>query len=85
MVLILRASSVYIFTTDYLGKLQVRILIVQHQISVLMVFVFVVILEVVGTMMYLVPSFDQHTLIPFSGGLEEFFDPWCNTTFQENI
>jgi len=50
-----------------------------------MVFVFVVVLEVVGTMMFLVPSFDQHTLIPFSGGLEEFFDPWCNATFQENI
>ena len=81
----MRASSVYIFTTDYLGKLQVRILIVQNQIRILKVFVFVVILEVVGTMMFLVPSFDQNTLIPFSGGLEEFFDPWCNTTFQENI
>jgi hypothetical protein len=50
-----------------------------------MVFVFVVVLEVVGTMMFAVPSFDHHTLISFGGCLEEFFDFWCDTTFQENI
>ena len=50
-----------------------------------MVFVSVVVLEVVEPVMFRVPSFDHHTLIPFSGGLEEFLDPWCNKTFQEDI
>ena len=79
----MRASSVYIFTTDYLGELEIRILIVQHQIIVLMVFVLVVVLEIVVGMMFLVPSFDHHTLIPLSICLEEFLDPWCNTFFQK--
>jgi hypothetical protein len=50
-----------------------------------MVFVFVVVLEVVGTMMFAVPSFDHHTLIPFGGCLKEFLDSWCNLTLQKNI
>jgi len=50
-----------------------------------MVFVLVVVLEVVGTMMYLVPSFDHDSLIPFGGGLEEFLDFWCNLILQEDI
>jgi hypothetical protein len=50
-----------------------------------MVFVFVVVLEVVGTMMYLVPSFDHDSLIPFGGCLEEFLDSWSNLISQENI
>ena len=39
-----------------------------------MVFVSVVVLEVVEPVMFRVPSFDHHTLIPFSGRLEEFLD-----------
>ena len=50
-----------------------------------MVFVSVVVLEVIEPVMFRVPSFDHHTLISFGGGLEEFLDPWCNTTFQEDI
>ena len=50
-----------------------------------MVFVLVVVLEVVGTMMFLVPSFDHDSLIPFGGGLEEFLDFWCNLILQEDI
>ena len=50
-----------------------------------MVFVFVVVLEVVGTVMFLVPSFDHNSLILFSVGLEEFLDSWCNLTSQEDI
>jgi len=45
-----------------------------------MVFVFVVVLEVVGTMMFMVPSFDHDSFISFGGGLEEFLDFWCNLT-----
>ena len=50
-----------------------------------MVFVLVVVLEVVGTMMFLVPSFDHDPLIPFGGGLEEFLDAWCNLILQKDI
>jgi len=50
-----------------------------------MVFVLVVVLEVVGTMMFLVPSFDHDPLISFGGGLEEFLDSWCDLTLQKNI
>ena len=81
----MRASRVYIFTTDYLGELQVRVLVVQHQISILMVFVPVVVLEVIELVMIRVPSFDYHILIPFSGGLEEFLDPWCDLLHQKNL
>jgi hypothetical protein len=48
-----------------------------------MVFVLVVVLQVVGTMMFTVPSFDHETLIPFGGGLEEFLDSWCNLVVDE--
>ena len=50
-----------------------------------MVFVSVVVLEVVGTMMFLVPSFDHDPLIPFGGGLEELLDAWCNLILQKDI
>jgi hypothetical protein len=50
-----------------------------------MVFVSVVVLEVVGTMMFLVPSFDHDSLIPFGCGLEEFLDFWCDLILQEDI
>ena len=48
-----------------------------------MVFVLVVVLEVVGTMMFTVPSFDHQTLVVQSGGLEEFLDSWCNLIVHE--
>ena len=76
MVLILRASSVYIFTTEYLGEFQVRIFVVQHQIRILMVFVSVVVLEVVEAVMFRVPSFDHQSFVVQSGGLKEFLDSW---------
>ena len=50
-----------------------------------MVFVFVVVLEVVGTVMFMVPSFDHDSFVPFCVGLEEFLDSWCNLISQENI
>jgi hypothetical protein len=50
-----------------------------------MVFVFVVVLKVVGTMMFTVPSFDHHTLISFGGGLEEFLDFWGNPITKEEL
>ena len=50
-----------------------------------MVFVFVVVLEVVGTMMFLVPSFDHDPLIPLGGGLEEFLDSWCNLMVDQEM
>lgn len=50
-----------------------------------MVFVFVVVLEVVGTVMFLVPSFDHDSLISFVSCLEEFLDSWSNLIFQEDI
>ena len=50
-----------------------------------MVFVPVVVLEVVETVMFRVPSFDHHTLIPFSGGLEELLDPWYNLLGQQDL
>ena len=81
----MRASSVYIFTADYLGEFEIRVLIVQHQIRILMVFVPVVVLEVIETVMFRVPSFDHHTLISFGDGLEEFLDPWCDLLFQKDI
>ena len=49
------------------------------------VVVFVVVLEVVETVMFLVPSFDHDSLIPFGGCLEEFLDSWSNLIFQEDI
>jgi len=67
------------------SEVQIRVFVVQDQIRILMVFVFVVVLEVVGTMMFLVPSFDHDSLIPFSCGLEEFLDFWCNLILQEDI
>jgi hypothetical protein len=48
-----------------------------------MVFVLVVVLEVVGTMMFTVPSFDHESLISFGGGLEEFLDSWCDLMVHE--
>jgi len=48
-----------------------------------MVFVFVVVLEVIRTMMFTVPSFDHETLISFGGRLEEFLDSWCNLMVHE--
>ena len=50
-----------------------------------MVFVFVVILEVIGTMVFLIPLFDYDPLISFGSGLEEFLDSWCNLILQEDI
>ena len=50
-----------------------------------MVFVFVVVLEIVGTVMFLVPSFDHDSFVPFCVGLEEFLDSWSNLIFQEDI
>ena len=50
-----------------------------------MVFVLVVVLEVVGTMMFTVPSFDHESLISFGGGLEEFLDSWCDLLGQEEL
>jgi hypothetical protein len=50
-----------------------------------MVFVFVVVLEVIGTMMFLVPSFDHHTLISFRSCLEEFLDSWGNPIMKEEL
>jgi hypothetical protein len=50
-----------------------------------MVFVFVVVLEVVGTMMFAVPSFDHHTLISFGGGLEEFLDFRCDLMVHQEV
>jgi hypothetical protein len=50
-----------------------------------MVFVFVVVLEVVGTMMFLVPSFDHHPFIIFSGCLEEFLDFWGNPVMKKEL
>jgi hypothetical protein len=58
---------------------------VKHQVGVLMVLVSVVVLEVVGTMMFLVPSFDYDSFVSFGGCLEEFLDSWCNLISQENI
>jgi len=48
-----------------------------------MVFVLVVVLEVVRTMMFTVPSFDHQTLVMQSGCLEEFLDSWCNLIVHE--
>ena len=48
-----------------------------------MVFVLVVVLEVVGTMMFTVPSFDHQTLVLQGGGLEEFLDSWCDLMVHE--
>jgi hypothetical protein len=50
-----------------------------------MVFVLVVVLEVVGTMIFLIPSFDHNSLVSLSVGLEEFLDSWCNLISQEYI
>jgi hypothetical protein len=50
-----------------------------------MVFVFVVVLEVVGTVMFMIPFFDHDSLISFGGCLEEFLDSWCNLISQEDI
>jgi hypothetical protein len=50
-----------------------------------MVFVFVVVLEVVGTVMFMIPFFDHDSLVSFSVGLEEFLDSWCNLISQEDI
>jgi hypothetical protein len=49
------------------------------------VFVFVVVLEVVGTMMFLVPSFDHYSFIVFSGCLEKFLDFWGNPIMKEEL
>ena len=73
------------FTTDYLVMSQIRIPVVQQQIRILMVFVFVLFLEIVAAVMFLVPSFDHDSLTSFVGCLEEFLDSWCNLISQEDI
>jgi hypothetical protein len=50
-----------------------------------MVFVFVVVLEVVRTMMFAVPSFDHYPFIIFSGCLKEFLDFWCDPIMKEEL
>ena len=46
-------------------------------------FVLVVVLKVVRTMMFSVPSFDHQTLVVQGGGLEEFLDSWCDLMVHE--
>jgi len=50
-----------------------------------MVFVSVVVLEVVGTMIFPVPSFDHQSLVVQSGGLKEFPDSWCNLMVHQEM
>ena len=62
----------YLFFREH----QIWILVVNDQISVLVVFVPVVVLEVIERMVVPDPSFDHHTLIPLCDGLEEVPDLW---------
>ncbi len=64
---------------------QIRILVVQYQIRILMVFVLVVVLEVVETMVVMVPGLHDDTLVVLSGGLEEFLDSWCDLLSQKDL
>ena len=50
-----------------------------------MVFVSVVVLKVVGTMMFLIPSFDHYSLISFGCRLEDFLDSWCSLVVHEEM
>jgi len=50
-----------------------------------MVFVLVVVLEVVETMVVMVPGLHDDTLVVLGGGLEEFLDSWCDLLGQEEL
>ena len=50
-----------------------------------MVFVLVVVLEVVKTMMVLVPRLHDDTLVVLGGCLEEFLDSWCDLLRQKEL
>jgi hypothetical protein len=67
------------------SRKKVRIFVVQHQIRILMMFVLAVVLEVVRTMMFTVPSFNHQSLISFGGRLEEFLDSWCDLMVHEQV
>ena len=50
-----------------------------------MVFVPVVVLEVVETVMIMIPRLHDDTLVVLGGGLEEFLDSWCDLLGQEEL
>jgi hypothetical protein len=60
-------------------------LVVNHQISILVVSIGVVVLQVVERMVVPNPWFDHHTLIPLCGGLEEFLDLWSNLLVDQVV